>query len=96
MLIKQKFRNRLPDFLKIQNRAHSQGINKVFIVLFFGRITVSSGKKFSDHKVYNSRPLNHHQMSKNEVFPILYYSLVSSEHTILIWFGKCIKFYFSQ
>ena len=35
MLIKQKFRNRLPDFLKIQNRAHSQGINKVFICLSF-------------------------------------------------------------
>ena len=55
-----------------------------------------SGKKFSDHKVYNSRPLNRHQMSKNEVFPILYYSLVSNEHTILIWFfGEFIKFYFS-
>ena len=35
-------------------------------------------------------------MSKNEVFPILYYSLVSNEHIELIWFfGEFIKFYFS-
>ena len=75
MLIKQKFRNPHQDFLKIQNRAHSQGINKVFICLsfcFWQNFTKfrSSKKKFSDHKVYNSRPLNRHQMSKNENFPI--------------------------
>ena len=45
--------------------------------------------------VYNSRPLNRHQMSKNEVFPILYYSLVSNEHIELIRFKELIKFYFS-